>query len=78
MKFPKQDIKSPFDFERWRSSSGPRDFEGRMLISSDPEKHAPRSSASSTRFDQVYSTTSPQPGRVIEVFGREVLPKLTA
>ena len=36
MKFPKQDIKSPFDFEQMAKLVRPEDFEGRMLITSRP------------------------------------------
>ena len=39
MKFPKQDIRSPLDFEQMAKLVRPEDFEGRMLISSDPETH---------------------------------------
>ena len=39
MKFPKQDIKSPLDFEQMAKLVRPEDFEGRMLISSDLEAH---------------------------------------
>ena len=37
MKFPKQDIRSPHDFEQMAKLVRPEDFEGRMLISSDPD-----------------------------------------
>ena len=39
MKFPKQDIRSPFDFEQMAKLVRPEDFEGRMVISSDPDVH---------------------------------------
>src|SRR6185437_3526327 len=39
MKFPKQDIKSPFDFEQMAKLVRPEDFEGRMLISCDLDAH---------------------------------------
>jgi coenzyme F420-dependent glucose-6-phosphate dehydrogenase len=39
MKFPKADIRSPFDFEQMAKLVRPEDFQGRMLISSDPDAH---------------------------------------
>ncbi|MDQ1546545.1 MAG: coenzyme F420-dependent glucose-6-phosphate dehydrogenase, partial [Actinomycetota bacterium] len=39
MKFPKADIRSPFEFEQIAKLVRPEDFEGRMIISADPDKH---------------------------------------
>ena len=80
MKFPKQDIKSPLDFEQMAKLVRPEDFEGRMLISSDPEKHrAQIQRFLDLGFDQVYlHNVGRNQTEWIEVFGREVLPKLTA
>jgi coenzyme F420-dependent glucose-6-phosphate dehydrogenase len=39
MKFAKQDIRSPFDFEQMAKLVRPEDFQGRMLISSDTDLH---------------------------------------
>ncbi len=39
MKFPKQDIRSPFEFEQMARLVRPEDFENRMLITSDLEAH---------------------------------------
>ena len=39
MKFPKADIRSPLDFEQMAKLVRPEDFEGRMVISADPDKH---------------------------------------
>ena len=39
MKFPKDDIRSPHDFEQMAKLVRPEDFDGRMLISSDPDAH---------------------------------------
>jgi coenzyme F420-dependent glucose-6-phosphate dehydrogenase len=80
MKFPKQDIRSPLDFEQMAKLVRPEDFEGRMLISSDPDKHREQiQRVLDLGFDQLYL---PNVGRNqaewIDVFGREVLPKLTA
>jgi coenzyme F420-dependent glucose-6-phosphate dehydrogenase len=80
MKFPKQDIKSPLDFEQMAKLVRPEDFEGRMLISSDPEKHrAQIQRFLDLGFDQVYlHNVGRNQAEWIEVFGRDVLPKLTA
>jgi G6PDH family F420-dependent oxidoreductase len=80
MKFPKQDIKSPLDFEQMAKLVRPEDFEGRMLISSDPEKHrAQIQRFLDLGFDQVYlHNVGRNQVEWIEVFGRDVLPKLTA
>ena len=80
MKFPKQDIKSPLDFEQMAKLVRPEDFEGRMLISSDPEKHrAQIQRFIDLGFDQVYlHNVGRHQAEWIEVFGRDVLPKLTA
>jgi coenzyme F420-dependent glucose-6-phosphate dehydrogenase len=80
MKFPKQDIKSPLDFEQMAKLVRPEDFEGRMLISSDPEKHRVQIQRFlDLGFDQVYlHNVGRNQAEWIEVFGRDVLPKLTA
>jgi len=78
MKFPKQDIRSPFDFEQMAKLVRPEDFEGRMLISSDPEAHRQQIQRFlDLGFDQVYlHNVGRNQERWIEVFGREVLPRL--
>ncbi|MEX2012116.1 MAG: TIGR03557 family F420-dependent LLM class oxidoreductase [Chloroflexota bacterium] len=80
MKFPKQDIKSPLDFEQMAKLVRPEDFEGRMLISSDPEKHRQQiQKFIDLGFDQVYlHNVGRNQTEWIEVFARDVLPKLTA
>ena len=78
MKFPKQDIRSPFDFEQMARLVRPEDFQGRMLISSDPEAHRQHIQRFlDLGFDQVYlHNVGRNQERWIEVFGREVLPRL--
>ncbi len=78
MKFPKQDIRSPFDFEQMARLVRPEDFQGRMLISSDPEAHRQQIQRFlDLGFDQVYlHNVGRNQERWIEVFGREVLSKL--
>jgi len=80
MKFPKQDIRSPLDFEQMAKLVRPEDFEGRMLISSDPEAHrAQIQRFLDLGFDQIYlHNVGRNQSEWIDVFGREVLPKLTA
>jgi alkanesulfonate monooxygenase SsuD/methylene tetrahydromethanopterin reductase-like flavin-dependent oxidoreductase (luciferase family) len=79
MKFPKQDIRSPLDFEQMAKLVRPEDFQGRMLISSDPEKHREQIQRFlDLGFDQIYlHNVGRNQAEWIEVFGREVLPKLT-
>jgi G6PDH family F420-dependent oxidoreductase len=80
MKFPKQDIKSPLDFEQMAKLVRAEDFQGRMLISSDPEKHRQQiQKFIDLGFDQVYlHNVGRNQEEWIKVFGRDVLPKLVA
>ncbi len=80
MKFPKQDIRSPHDFAQMAKLVRPEDFAGRMLISSDPEAHRREiQKFLNLGFDQVYlHNVGRNQERWIEVFGRDVLPKLTS
>jgi coenzyme F420-dependent glucose-6-phosphate dehydrogenase len=79
MKFPKADIRSPYDFEQMAKLVRPEDFDGRMLISSDPDAHR----AEIQKFfdagaDRVYlHNVGRNQLEWIEVFGRDVLPQLT-
>lgn len=78
MKFAKQDIRSPHDFAQMASLVRHEDFEGRMVISSDPDEHR----AEIQRFldlgiTQVYlHNVGRNQTEWLEVFGRDVLPKL--
>jgi len=78
MKFPKADIRSPFDFEQMAKLVRPEDFEGRMVISADPDVHrAAIQKYVDLGFDRVYlHNVGRNQERWIEVFGRDVLPKL--
>jgi len=78
MKFPKADIRSPFDFEQMAKLVRPEDFEGRMVISSDPDVHrAAIQRFVDLGFDRVYlHNVGRNQAEWIEVFGRDVLPKL--
>lgn len=78
MKFPKGDIKSPFDFAQMAKLVRPEDFEGRMVISADPDVHrAYIQKFVDQGFDRIYLHNVGRNQRDwIEVFGRDVLPKL--
>lgn len=79
MKFPKGDIRSPFEFEQMAKLVRPEDFEGRMVISSDPDVHrAYIQKFVDLGFDRIYLHNVGRNQREwIEVFGRDVLPQLT-
>ncbi|MFT4028831.1 MAG: TIGR03557 family F420-dependent LLM class oxidoreductase [Protaetiibacter sp.] len=80
MRFPKSDIRSPFELEQIARTVRPEDFEGRVLISDDPGVHrAHIQRYLDLGFDRVYlhDVSRDQP-RFLEVFGREVLPGLVS
>jgi G6PDH family F420-dependent oxidoreductase len=78
MKFPKADIRSPFDFEQMAKIVRPEDFKGRMLISSDPDAHVREiQKFIDLGFDRVYlHNVGRNQLEWIDVFGKQVLPKL--
>lgn len=78
MKFPKGDIRSPHDFAAMAALVRPEDFEGRMVISSDPDVHrAHIQRFLDLGFDRVYlHNVGRNQAQWLETFGREVLPKL--
>jgi G6PDH family F420-dependent oxidoreductase len=78
MKFAKADIRSPHDFAAMAKLVRPEDFEGRMVISSDPDVHrAHIQQFVDLGFDRVYLHNVGRNQREwIEVFGRDVVPKL--
>lgn len=78
MKFPKADIRSPFDFEQMAKIVRPEDFKGRMLISSDVDAHRREiQKFIDLGFDRVYlHNVGRNQLEWIEVFGAQVLPKL--
>jgi coenzyme F420-dependent glucose-6-phosphate dehydrogenase len=80
MKFPKQDIRSPYDFQQMAKLVRPSDFEGRMLISSDLEAHRRHiQKYVDMGFHRIYLHNVGRNQREwAEAFGREVLPGLTA
>ena len=78
MKFPKQDIKSPLDFEQMAKLVRPEDFEGRMLITSDLDAHrAEIQRYVDMGFDRIYlHNVGRNQAEWAKVFGEQVLPKL--
>ncbi|MER2137541.1 MAG: LLM class F420-dependent oxidoreductase, partial [Arthrobacter sp.] len=78
MKFPKADIRSPFELEQMARLVRPEDFEGRLLISEDPDVHrAYIQKFLDLGFDRVYLHNVGRNQREwIEVFGASVLPEL--
>ncbi|MFZ5870567.1 MAG: TIGR03557 family F420-dependent LLM class oxidoreductase [Actinomycetota bacterium] len=79
MKFGKADIRSPHDFAQMARLVRPEDFEGRMVISSDPDVHrAHIQKFVDLGFDRIYlHNVGRNQEQWIEVFGRDVLPRLT-
>ncbi|MDX6321316.1 MAG: coenzyme F420-dependent glucose-6-phosphate dehydrogenase [Propionibacteriaceae bacterium] len=79
MRFPKADIRSPFDFAEMAKLVRLEDFDGRMVISSDPDQHrAYIQKFVDLGFDRIYlHNVGRNQKEWIDVFGSEVLPKLT-
>ena len=79
MKFPKQDIKSPLDFEQMAKLVRPEDFEGRMLITGDLDAHtAEIQRYIDMGFDRIYlHNVGRNQTDWIKAFGEQVLPGLT-
>jgi G6PDH family F420-dependent oxidoreductase len=79
MKFAKQDIRSPYDFEQMAKLVRPEDFDGRMVISADPDvHHAEIQKFFDAGADRVYlHNVGRNQTEWIDVFGSDVLPKLT-
>ncbi|MET1042913.1 MAG: TIGR03557 family F420-dependent LLM class oxidoreductase [Microbacteriaceae bacterium] len=79
MRFPKGDIRSPFELEQMARLVRPEDFEGRMVISADPDVHrAHIQRFADLGFDRIYLHNVGRNQREwIDVFARDVLPKLS-
>jgi len=78
MRFGKSDIRSPYELEQIARMVRPADFEGGMLVSSDPDAHrAHIQRFVDLGFDRIYLHNVGRNQREwLEVFGRDVLPKL--
>ena len=79
VRFPRSDIRSPFEFEQLARLVRPEDFEGRMVVSADADVHR----ASIQRyldlgFDRIYlHNVGRNQAEWLDVFSRDVLPGLT-
>lgn len=78
MKFPKSDIRSPFELEQMAKLVRPEDFAGRLVVDADPDVHrANIQRFVDLGFDRIYLHNVGRNQREwIDVFGRDVLPKL--
>ncbi len=79
MKFPKADIRSPFELEQMAKLVRPEDFEGRMVISEDPDVHrAHIQKFVDLGFDRIYLHNVGRDQRAwIDEFSSSVLPHLS-
>jgi G6PDH family F420-dependent oxidoreductase len=79
LRFSKSDIRSPYELEQMARLVRREDFEGRMLISADPDAHrAHIQTFADLGFDRIYLHNVGRNQReFLEVFGRDVLPKVT-
>lgn len=78
MRFPKGDIRSPHDFAQMARMVRPEDFEGRLVVSSDPDVHLQALQRyADLGFDRIYLHNVGRNQREwIDVFARDVLPGL--
>ena len=78
MPFPKQDIRTPEDFAAIAKMVQPEDFANRVLMTADLEMHAALiQHYVNMGFDEIHlHNVGRNQTEFIEVFGREVLPKL--
>lgn len=78
MRFPKGDIRSPFDFAAMAKLVREEDFAGRLVISEDPDVHrAEIQKYVDLGFDRIYlHNVGRNQAEWVEVFGRDVLPGL--
>jgi len=78
MPFPKQDIRNPEDFAAMAKMVQPEDFANRVLMTADLEMHAALiQHYVNMGFDEIHlHNVGRNQAEFIEVFGREVLPKL--
>nr|WP_213815848.1 TIGR03557 family F420-dependent LLM class oxidoreductase [Glaciihabitans sp. dw_435] len=78
MRFPKSDIRSPYELEQMAKLVRPEDFEGRMVIDADPDAHrAFIQRYVDLGFDRIYLHNVGRNQREwIDVFSRDVLPNL--
>lgn len=79
LRFPKADIRSPYEIEQIARMVRPEHFEGRLVVSSDPDVHrAHLQGFLDLGVDRIYLHNVGRNQReFLEVFGRDVLPKLS-
>jgi G6PDH family F420-dependent oxidoreductase len=80
MKFPKADVRSPFDFQQMAKLVRREDFEGRMVVSSDLDVHrAALQKYVDAGFNRIYiHNVGRNQDAFLDAFGKEVLPKLNS
>jgi coenzyme F420-dependent glucose-6-phosphate dehydrogenase len=78
LRFPKADIRSPFEIEQMARMVTPAHFEGRLHISADPDRHrAYLQGFLDLGVDRLYlHNVGRNQAEFLEVFGRDVLPGL--
>jgi G6PDH family F420-dependent oxidoreductase len=78
LRFPKSDIRSPFEIEQMSRLVRPDDLAGRLLVSADPAEHREHiRSFLDLGFDRVYVHNVGRNQREwIEMMGRDVIPGL--
>jgi alkanesulfonate monooxygenase SsuD/methylene tetrahydromethanopterin reductase-like flavin-dependent oxidoreductase (luciferase family) len=79
MPFPKQDIKNPEDFAAMAKLVRASDFQNRVLMTSDLDEHTRHiQHYLDMGFDEVHlHNVGRNQAEFIEVFGKEVLPRLS-
>ena len=80
MRFPRSDIRSPWEFDQLARTVRPEDFAGRMVVSADLDVHrADIQRHLDLGFDRVYlHNVGRNQAEFLETFGRDVLPGLRA
>ncbi len=80
MRFPRSDIRSPWEFDQLARTVRPEDFAGRMVVSADLDVHrADIQRHLDLGFDRVYlHNVGRNQAEFLEIFGRDVLPGLRA
>lgn len=76
----RSDVRSPYEFAQLAQTVRPADFEGRMVVSADPDRHrAEIQRHLDLGFDRIYlHNVGRNHSEWLEVFGRDVLPGLRA
>jgi len=77
-RFPRSDIRSPYEFEQLARLVRPEDFEGRLLVSADPDEHRARiQQYLDLGFSRIYlHNVGRNQHEWLDVFGSVVLPRL--